>query len=99
MLFKRENINAGVEEWRNTSGAILLDVREEDEFQNGHIPGALNVPLSRIGEVRLDKSASIFAYCLRGTRSKRAAQELKSMGYTSVRSIGGIVSYTGDLER
>lgn len=99
MFFKRENINAGVEECRNTAGSALLDVREEDEFQNGHIPGALNVPLSRLGEVLPDKNASIFVYCLWGTRSRRAAQILKSMGYTSVRSIGGIVSYKGDLER
>ena len=39
MLFKREDINAGVEECRSTPGAVLLDVREADEFRAGHIPG------------------------------------------------------------
>ena len=99
MFFKREDINAGVAEWRSTPGAVLLDVREADEYASGHIPGAVNLPLSRIGQASLDKSARIFAYCLRGTRSRKAAGELARLGYTKVRSIGGIVRYRGELER
>ncbi len=99
MFFKRENINAGVEECRGTPGAVLLDVREADEFQSGHIPGAVNLPLSRIRQASLDKSTPIFAYCLRGTRSRQAVGELKRMGYPRVKSIGGITQYKGELER
>ena len=99
MFFKRETINAGVEECRKTPGAVLLDVREADEFQSGHIPGAVNLPLSRIERADLDKSTPIFAYCLRGTRSRQAAAKLSRMGYTKLKSIGGITGYTGGLER
>ena len=99
MLFKREDINAGVEECRGTPGAVLLDVREAEEFCGGHIPDAVNLPLSRIGETDLDRNTPLFVYCLRGTRSRRAAGELRRRGYRSVKSIGGIVRYRGGLER
>ena len=99
MFFRRGDINAGVEECRTTPGAVLLDVREADEFRSGHIPGAVNLPLSRIEEAKLEKNAPIFAYCLRGTRSKRAVSCLARLGYTKVRSIGGITRYKGELER
>lgn len=99
MFFKREDINAGVTQCRNTPGAVLLDVREADEFQSGHIPGAVNLPLSRIGQASLEKNTPIFAYCLRGTRSKQAVSALVRMGYTQARSIGGITGYKGKLER
>ena len=99
MFFRREDINAGAEEYRSTPGAVLLDVRETDEFQSGHIPGAVNLPLSRIEQAKLEKNGPIFVYCLRGTRSRRAAGRLARMGYTKVRSIGGITGYKGELER
>lgn len=99
MLFKREDINTGVEECRNTPGAVLLDVRETDEFRAGHIPGAVNLPLSCITRAELGRDTPIFAYCLRGTRSRQAVGELSRMGYTRLKSIGGITQYKGRLER
>ena len=98
-FFHGTNINDAVEECRNTPGAVLLDVREADEFRSGHIPGAVSVPLSAVGQVTLPKDRPLFVYCLRGTRSRRAARCLKRMGYQNVRSIGGIVSYTGRMEK
>ena len=92
------NINRGLETYRATSGAILVDVREADEFATGHIPGAVNAPLSTISNTTLPKDAPLFLYCLRGSRSKRAAGILKRMGYT-VKSIGGISGYKGTIER
>lgn len=91
------NINKGLEECRSTSGATLVDVREADEFKSGHIPGATNVPLSIINQSTPPRNAPLFLYCLRGTRSKRAAGILKKAGYT-VKSIGGISGYKGQLE-
>ena len=82
-----------------TPGAVLLDVREADEIQSGHIPGAVNLPLSCIGQANLDKSTPIFAYCLRGTRSRQAVAKLSRLGYTKLKSIGGIAGFTGELER
>ena len=66
------NIYRGLEEYRTTYGAILVDVREADEFASGHILGAENAPLSTINQTKLPKDAPLFLYCLRGTRSRRA---------------------------
>ncbi len=98
LIFNRTSINSAVEECRNTSGAVLLDVREAEEFHSGHIPGAVNVPLSEINTIRVPRTSTLFVYCLRGTRSKRAVNILKRMGYNA-RSIGGIVSYKGQAEQ
>ena len=62
-------------------------------------PEKAYLPLSRIGQASLEKNTPIFAYCLRGTRSKQAVSALVRMGYTQARSIGGITGYKGKLER
>lgn len=92
------NINKGIEEYKSAPGALLVDVREADEFQRGHIPGAVNEPLSGIAHTALPKDKPLYLYCLRGTRSRRAARILKKMGYTA-KSIGGISNYRGTVER
>ena len=94
----KTNITDAVEECRRTPGAILLDVREADEFRSGHIPGAINAPLFGIEMVTLPKDSPLYVYCLRGTRSRRAVGILKRRGYDA-KSIGGIASYKGELER
>ena len=105
MLFfgKKKNINSGVEECKRTKGAILLDVREVDEYKSGHIPGAINVPLStlntRISEVVPEKDRPVFVHCLSGARSGKAVGLLKSMGYSQVENIGGINAYKGIIEK
>ena len=90
------NINKGLQEYKATPGAVLVDVREVDEFKAGYIPGAVNAPLSMITSSNLPKDKPLFLYCLRGTRSKQAAGILKRMGYT-VKSIGGISGYRGAI--
>ena len=97
-FFHRTNINDAVEECRNTTGAVLVDVREADEFRSGHIPGAINAPLSVIDRVTLPKDTPLFIYCLRGTRSRQAVSRLTRMGYQNAKSIGGIASYKGQVE-
>lgn len=99
-FLKRPDINKGVEEWRNTTNAVLLDVRTVDEYRQGHIDGSLNIPLQDIHSVRnnipdLDKP--IYVHCLSGARSAQATSVLKSMGYTNVTDIGGINSYRGKV--
>lgn len=98
MFFNRNSINEAVTECWNTPDAVLIDVRETDEFQAGYIPGAVNVPLSQIDRIEIPKDRPLYIYCLRGTRSKRAVAALKRMGYENVRSIGGITGYKGQLE-
>lgn len=99
LFFKRTNINDAVDECRRTPDAVLLDVREADEFRAGHIAGAVNIPLSSIQTIRIPKDKSLYVYCLRGTRSRQAVGALKRMGYENARSIGGIASYKGQIER
>lgn len=99
-FLKRPDINKGVEEWRNTTNAVLLDVRTVDEYGQGHIDGSLNIPLQNIHSVKnnipdLDKP--IYVHCLSGARSAQATSVLKSMGYTNVTDIGGIHSYRGKV--
>lgn len=93
------NINRGLVEYGAVPGAVLVDVREAEEFAAGHIPGAVNLPLSRIKTVALPKETPLFLYCLRGPRSLRAVGVLKRMGYTNLRSIGGINTYKGELTK
>ena len=95
------NINEGVAEARETSGAVLVDVREADEYASGHIKDAVNVPLSdieRISSVVADRTVPLFLYCASGARSARAEKALKQMGYTNIHNIGGIRGYAGPLE-
>ena len=96
MLFG--NIRKGLEEYRATPGAVLVDVREADEFRAGHIPGAVNAPLSTLGSTDLPLDRPLFLYCLRGSRSARAAVLLKRRGCARVRSIGGIIGYKGEKD-
>ena len=90
------SINKGVEEFRQTSGAVLVDVREPREFRAGHIPGAVNVPLDQIEDLELPLETPIFLYCLWGSRSVQAGKLLEEIGYENVRSIGGIAGYKGE---
>jgi sulfur-carrier protein adenylyltransferase/sulfurtransferase len=78
--------------------AVLVDVRGEDEWENGYIPGAVLVPLreltERIGEVAPDRTRPVVLYCAVGARSLRAAQALSELGYDSPVSVaGGIVDW------
>ncbi len=72
-FLKPADINAGVEEFRATPGARLVDVRTPGEYAGGHIPGAVNVPLQQISAIASevpDKSTPLFVYCMSGARSR-----------------------------
>ena len=79
---------------------ILLDVRTRQEYEQGHIPGAICVPNEAIGSGEIselpDKEQLILVYCRSGNRSKQAAQKLADLGYTNVVEFGGILSWTGE---
>lgn len=99
-LFKKVNINEAVAQCR-ASGAILLDVRTREEFSEGHIEGAINLPLNRItqAEQSIPLDAPVFVYCLSGARSAQAVSILKEMGYENARNIGGISQWRGNVVR
>ena len=101
-LLRPRNIAQGFRDCMATQGAVLLDVREPDEYAAGHIPGSVNLPLSAIStaaRIVPDKNAPLFLYCLTGNRSSSAVGALKSMGYTNLTNIGGIRSWHGEIER
>ena len=78
-------------------GYIILDVRSQEEFQQGHIPGAICIPNESIGTEEIpqlpDKDQLILVYCRSGRRSKLAAQDLVDLGYTNVKEFGGIIDW------
>lgn len=92
------DINEGVERFKNTQGAILIDVRTKEEFAAGNIPHSLNVPLNRIETIKYSKENPLFVYCQSGGRSAQACSWLKKQGY-QVENLGGIASYSGPIRR
>lgn len=101
-FLKKPDINEGVRVFRETKGAVLLDVRTDEEYKTSHIPESVSIPLDRIitaPNVLKDKNAPVFSYCLRGSRSRRAVSALRQMGYTNVINIGGIDAYRGEITR
>lgn len=85
------------------SGYVILDVRTEQEYAEGHIPGAILIPDYEISEkaesVLTDKDQLILVYCRSGRRSKNAAAQLEEMGYTRIREFGGILDWPYETER
>jgi molybdopterin/thiamine biosynthesis adenylyltransferase/rhodanese-related sulfurtransferase len=77
----------------NGGGYTLLDVREKEEYREGHLPGAVSVPRGfldmRIEDAVPDKSAPIILYCAGGTRSLLAGRTLRELGYTNLVSMSG----------
>jgi len=76
---------------------VLLDVRRSDEYNAGHIKGAVNLPLSRIltdcRRLLPDTKQEIIVYCHSGQRSKTACIQLSNIGYTNVYDLGGIIDW------
>ena len=98
----RRNIGRGVEQYRATAGAVLLDVRMPQEYRDGHIHGSVNVPLQsmeRVAAVVGDREAPLYVCCCSGTRSRVAARILRRIGYARVTDIGGISAYSSRIER
>ena len=83
-------------------GHVIVDVRRQDEYDSGHIPGAILIPNESIldspPEALPDKDQVILIYCRSGNRSKEAAQKLADMGYHNVYEFGGINTWDGGIE-
>ena len=82
---------------------IILDAREQDEFDEGHIPGAILIPYTEIEnkaiELIPDKDKLILVYCRSGRRSKIAVESLAKLGYTNVKEFGGIIDWPYEVEK
>ena len=84
-------------------GYVILDVRTQEEYDQGHIPGAIVISHEEImenaEEVLTDKEQLILVYCRSGRRSKIAAEALVELGYTNIKEFGGIIDWPYEVEK
>ena len=84
-------------------GHVIVDVRRADEYKEGHIPGAILIPNESISSEQPkelpDLEQIILVYCRSGRRSKEAAEKLANIGYSNIYEFGGIIDWTGDIEK
>lgn len=90
-------------EMMDTEEVIILDVREQDEYDSGHIPGAVLLPVGTINEgtaaeVITEKDSKVLVYCRSGNRSKTASSTLAELGYTNIYEFGGINTWPYETE-
>lgn len=101
--YRQISMDEAVDMMKKESGYIILDVRRPDEYAEGHIPCAINLPNESIGTAAIDelpdKAQLILVYCRSGRRSKEAAEKLVKLGYTNVVEFGGILDWKGEIER
>jgi len=76
----------------------IVDVRTEDEYNEGHIAGSINIPMEHLDEIHISPSREIIVYCNSGYQSKEAAIRLTELGYKNVKDMGGINNWEYDLE-
>ena len=101
-----EYVNITAEEAKqimdSEKGCIILDVRTQEEYDQGHIPGAILIPDTEIEaqaeKVLTDKDQLILVYCRSGRRSKLAAEALVELGYTNIKEFGGIIDWPYETE-
>ena len=101
--YRQISMDEAVKMMKDEKNYIILDVRRPDEYAEGHIPGAINVPNEEIGTAEIAelpyKSQLILVYCRSGRRSKEAAGKLAKLGYTNIVEFGGIQDYEGEIEK
>ena len=101
--YLQTSMDEAIKMMRDEKDYIILDVRRPDEYAEGHIPGAINVPNEEIGTDEIaklpNKSQLILVYCRSGRRSKEASEKLVKLGYTNIVEFGGIQDYEGEIEK
>ena len=90
-------------EMMDTQEVIILDVREQSEYDSGHTPGAVLLPVGSIDEetaaaVIPEKDSTVLVYCRSGNRSKTASSTLAGLGYTNIYEFGGINTWPYEIE-
>ena len=99
--YRRISMQEVVEMMHKEEGYIILDVRTEQEYAAGHIPGAIVIPNETIGAQEIpqlpDKDQLIMVYCRSGNRSKQASDKLVKLGYTNIVEFGGIIDWPGEI--
>ena len=100
ITYRQVNMDEAITMMEEGSGYIILDVRTPWEFEEKHIPGAINVANETIGTDEIpelpDKDQLILVYCRSGNRSKQASEKLVALGYTNIVEFGGINDWPGE---
>ena len=100
--YRQITMDEAVAVMEEEEGYIILDVRTAAEFDEKHIPGAINIPNEAIGTDAIpelpNKDQLILVYCRSGNRSKQASEKLVKLGYTNVVEFGGIIDWPGETE-
>ena len=91
-------------EMMDTQEVLILDVREQHEYDSGHIPGAVLLPVGTItkdtaADMIDDLDTVVLVYCRSGNRSKTASQALVDLGYTNIYEFGGINTWPYEIEK
>ena len=87
------NIDATTAISQHRSGLPVIDVREDDEWRAGHIPGALHLPLNRLTPDEVPNSGPVLVICRSGSRSTKAAQALAAAGHEVGNVVGGMTAW------
>ena len=99
--YRQITMDEAVDMMAQESDYIILDVRRPDEFAEGHIPNAINVPNETIGTDEIpelpNKDQLVMVYCRSGRRSKEASEKLVKLGYTNIVEFGGILDWKGEI--
>ena len=90
-------------EMMDTQDVVILDVREQNEYDGGHIPGAVLLTVGTIDEASAAevipvKDSTVLVYCRSGNRSKTASSKLAELGYTNIYEFGGINTWPYETE-
>ena len=105
--FKNITPDEAAEMMATESGYVIVDVRGKEEYDKGHIPGAINVPIDSLKQdIRnneaipelADKKKVYMIYCRSGRRSNEAAKLLSGFGYKHIYEFGGIIDWKGEIE-
>ena len=98
--YRQISMKEAITMMKEESKYLIIDVRTLEEFNDKHIPNAINIPNESIGTEEIpelpDKDQLIFVYCRSGNRSKQASEKLVALGYTNIVEFGGINDWPGE---
>ena len=101
ITYRQISSEQAVEMMAENTGYIILDVRTAEEYNEGHIENAINIPNEESGTEEIsrlpDKDQMSFVYCRSGNRSKDASNKLAKLGYTNIIEFGGINTWPKEL--
>lgn len=93
-----DEVKSLVDSFNDQDNLVIIDVRTNEEYKEGHIKNSINIPVDNIEKINYRKDTKIVLYCRSGNRSNQAALKLKNLGYENIYDMGGINYWTYDLE-